>query len=132
MKRVLVSLTVLIIVGCSAAAGIMKGNPTDIAQGVAESSTNVVALSQDLSKCDSLGTADVTFDEERTIGGAVALNWVQQGGGLMVDPSAGTEVQVPDLGVALLTGGQADRQPGRDQTAGRPLARQRVEVWRAR
>src|SRR5262249_22486489 len=96
MKRVLVSLAVLVIVGCSAAAGIMKGNPTDIAQGVAESSQNVLALSQDLSKCDSLGTADVTFDEERTIGGTVALNWVQQAGGLLVDAAPGTSATVPD------------------------------------
>jgi len=96
MKRALVSLAVLVIVGCSAAAGFMKGNPTDIAQGVAESGQNVMALSQDLSKCDSLGTADVTFDEERTIGGTVALNWVQQGGGLLVDPSSGTDATVSD------------------------------------
>ena len=41
MKRILVSLAVLVIVGCSAAAGIMKGNTTDIVQGVAESSQNV-------------------------------------------------------------------------------------------
>ena len=58
MKPVIVSLAVLIIVGCSAAAGIMKGNPTDIVQGVASSGQNVMTLTQDLGKCDSLGTAD--------------------------------------------------------------------------
>ena len=97
MKPVIVSLAVLIIVGCSAAAGIMKGNPTDIVQGVASSGQNVMTLTQDLGKCDSLGTADVTFDEERTIGGTVALNWVQQNGGLMVDASPGTDGTVQDL-----------------------------------
>ena len=58
----------------------MKGNPNDIARGLADSTTTVMGLTQDLSKCDQLGAAEVTFEEERTIGGAVALNWVQQNG----------------------------------------------------
>ncbi len=33
----------------------------------------------------------MTFEEERTIGGAVALNWVQQNGGLLVDVPAGQQ-----------------------------------------
>jgi hypothetical protein len=49
----------------------------------------MVGLTQDLSKCDQIGAAEVTFDEERTIGGAVALNWVQLGGGLLVDVPTG-------------------------------------------
>jgi predicted Zn-dependent protease len=43
-----------------------------------------------------MGTADITFDEERTIGGTVALNWVHQGGGLMVVASPGTDATVAD------------------------------------
>jgi len=89
VRRTLLSLGALGLVACSAAAGFMKGDPSSIATGLAESTTTVVGLTQDLSKCDQIGAAEVTFDEERTIGGAVALNWVQQGGGLLVDVPTG-------------------------------------------
>ena len=85
MKRLLLSLGALGLVACAAASGFMKGDTSSIISGVTESTTTVVGLTQDLSKCDQIGAAEVTFDEERTIGGAVALNWVQQGGGLLVD-----------------------------------------------
>jgi Zn-dependent protease with chaperone function len=85
VKRFLLSLGALGLVACAAASGFMKGDTNSIISGVAESTTTVVGLTQDLSKCDQIGAAEVTFDEERTIGGAVALNWVQQGGGLLVD-----------------------------------------------
>ncbi len=63
----------------------MKGDTSSIVSGVTESTTTMVGLTQDLSKCEQMGAAEITFDEERTIGGTVALNWVQQGGGLLVD-----------------------------------------------
>ena len=85
MKRLLLSSGALGLVACAAASGFMKGDTSSIINGVAESTTTVVGLTQDLSKCDQIGAAEVTFDEERTIGGTVALNWVQQGGGLLVD-----------------------------------------------
>ena len=85
MKRVLLSLAMVGLVACAAASGFMKGDTSSIVSGVAESSTTVIGLTQDLSKCDQIGAAEITFDEERTIGGTVALNWVQQGGGLLVD-----------------------------------------------
>jgi predicted Zn-dependent protease len=85
VKRLLLSSGALGLVACAAASGFMKGDTSSIINGVAESTTTVVGLTQDLSKCDQIGAAEVTFDEERTIGGAVALNWVQQGGGLLVD-----------------------------------------------
>ena len=87
MRRLLLSLGALGLVACAAASGFMKGDTNSIISGVAESTTTVMGLTQDLSKCDQIGAAEVTFDEERTIGGAVALNWVQQGGGLLVDVS---------------------------------------------
>jgi len=77
------------LLACAAASGFMKGDTSSIVSGVAESTTTVVGLTQDLSKCDQIGAAEVSFDEERTIGGAVALNWVQQGGGLLVDVPTG-------------------------------------------
>jgi beta-barrel assembly-enhancing protease len=122
MRRILVSLAVLVIVGCSAAAGIMKGNPTDIVHGVAESTQNVVGLSQDLAKCDSLGTADVTFDEERTIGGTVALNWVQQGGGLLVDSPAGTDFVAANLKSLVVADTPYNRMTRYLNVVGRNLA----------
>jgi peptidase M48-like protein len=85
VKRFLLSLGAAGLMACAAASGFMKGDTNSIISGVAESTTTVVGLTQDLSKCDQIGAAEVTFDEERTIGGAVALNWVQQGGGLLVD-----------------------------------------------
>jgi len=91
VRRPLLSLAALGLVACSAAAGLMSGNPSNIASGLADSTTSVVGLTQDLSKCDQLGAAAVTFEEERTIGGAVALNWVQQNGGLLVDVPAGQQ-----------------------------------------
>jgi beta-barrel assembly-enhancing protease len=45
-------------------------------------------LVQDLQKCDQIAALEITFEEERTIGGTVALNWVQLGGGLLVDVPA--------------------------------------------
>jgi hypothetical protein len=77
------------LLACAAASGFMKGDTSSIISGVAESSNTMLGLTQDLSKCDQIGAAEVTFDEERTIGGAVALNWVQQGGGLLVDVPTG-------------------------------------------
>ncbi len=91
MRRPLLSLGALALVACSAAAGLMSGNPSNIAAGLADSTSSMVGLTQDLSKCDQLGAAEVTFEEERTIGGAVALNWVQQNGGLLVDVPAGQQ-----------------------------------------
>jgi len=85
MKRALLSLAMIAFVACAAASGFMKGDTSSIVSGVAESTTTVMGLTQDLSKCDQIGAAEITFDEERTIGGTVALNWVQQGGGLLVD-----------------------------------------------
>ena len=87
MKRLLLSLGALGLAACAAASGFMKGDTSSIISGVTESTTTVMGLTQDLSKCDQIGAAEVSFDEERTIGGAVALNWVQQGGGLLVDVS---------------------------------------------
>jgi len=89
VRRLLLSLGTLALVACSAAAGIMRGDTGSIVSGLADSTTTVVGLTQDLSKCDQIGAADIPFDEERTIGGAVALNWVQQGGGLLVDVPTG-------------------------------------------
>ena len=89
MRRALLSLGMLGLLACAAASGFMKGDTSSIVSGVAESTTTVVGLTQDLSKCDQIGAAEVSFDEERTIGGAVALNWVQQGGGLLVDVPTG-------------------------------------------
>lgn len=89
MRRALLSLGALALAACSAAAGFMKGDTNSIVTGLADSTTTVVGLTQDLSKCDQIGAAEVSFDEERTIGGAVALNWVQQGGGLLVDVPTG-------------------------------------------
>jgi Peptidase family M48 len=89
MRRALLSLSMVALVACAAASGIMRGDTSSIVSGVAESTTTMVGLTQDLSKCDQIGAAEVTFDEERTIGGAVALNWVQQGGGLLVDVPTG-------------------------------------------
>ncbi len=89
MRRALLSLGAVGLAACAAASGLMRGDTSSIVSGVAESTTTVVGLTQDLSKCDQIGAAEVTFDEERTIGGAVALNWVQQGGGLLVDVPTG-------------------------------------------
>lgn len=89
MRRALLSLGAIGLAACAAASGLMKGDTSSIISGVTESTTTVVGLTQDLSKCDQIGAAEITFDEERTIGGAVALNWVQHGGGLLVDVPTG-------------------------------------------
>jgi Zn-dependent protease with chaperone function len=96
VRRLLLSLAALALVACSAAAGFMKGNPNDIARGLSDSTTTVVGLTQDLSKCDQLGAAEITVEEERTIGGAVALNWVQLNGGLLVDVPTGNQAALAD------------------------------------
>ena len=80
MRRAL-SLSMVALVACAAASGIMRGDTSSIVSGVAESTGTVVGLTQDLSKCDLIGAAEVTFDEERTIGGAVALELGAAGAG---------------------------------------------------
>jgi len=96
VRRALLSLGALALAACSAAAGLMSGNPSAIAHGLAESTNTVVGLTQDLAKCDQLGAAEVTFEEERTIGGTVALNWVQQNGGLLIDVPTGQQAALAD------------------------------------
>jgi Zn-dependent protease with chaperone function len=40
-------------------------------------------------RCDAIAREPVAFEEEKAIGGSVAVRWVQQTGGLMVDVPAG-------------------------------------------
>ncbi len=47
-----------------------------------EAARTAVRAAVDTSKCDGLNT-DISFQEEYALGGAVAVNWVQQGGGLI-------------------------------------------------
>jgi len=89
MRRALLSLAFLALVACAAAGGFMSGNPNQMISGVTESAGTAIELTQKLAECDKLGEAEVTIDEERAIGGSVAMNWIQQGGGLMVDVPTG-------------------------------------------
>jgi hypothetical protein len=94
MKRLMISLRLglLAFSGCSAISGIQHGDVNQLVQ----TGQSVAGLTQDLGKCDSLGQTEVSFEEERTIGGAVALNWVQQGGGLLVDVPSADERSLAD------------------------------------
>jgi beta-barrel assembly-enhancing protease len=69
---------------CSSVQSLSHG---DVAGAVtnAVNNPNAATLVRDLQKCDQIAALEITFDEERTIGGTVALNWVQLGGGLLVD-----------------------------------------------
>src|SRR5919204_2766432 len=49
-------------------------------------------------------------------------------GEVLVDDPTGAQVEVTDLGVALLPGGQPDRFPGRRQCGVRPATQERVPV----
>jgi len=89
MRRIVLSLCFLALVACAAAGGLMSGNPNQMISGVTESAGTAMELNQKLAECDKLGAAEVTVDEERAIGGSIAMNWIQQGGGLMVDVPTG-------------------------------------------
>ncbi|HXX31635.1 MAG TPA: M48 family metallopeptidase [Myxococcaceae bacterium] len=86
---------------CGVVSGISHGNVSETIAGATSTGVNAATLVNDLNKCDQMGALAITFDEERTIGGTVALNWVQLGGGLLVDvpaiPDASlkTPAQVP-------------------------------------
>jgi hypothetical protein len=92
MRRLILCLGPLAVVGCSAISGIQHGDVNQLVQ----TGQSVAGLTQDLGKCDSLGQAEISFDEERTIGGTVALNWVQQGGGLLVDVPTADQTALAD------------------------------------
>jgi len=74
----------LFLFACSSVQSLSHG---DVAGAVtnAVNNPNAATLVRDLQKCDQIAALEITFDEERTIGGTVALNWVQLGGGLLVD-----------------------------------------------
>jgi hypothetical protein len=97
MKRFILCLGSLGVVGCSAISGIQHGDVNQLVQ----TGQSVAGLTQDLGKCDSLGQAEISFDEERTIGGTVALNWVQQGGGVLVDVPPGAETSLDPHRLAI-------------------------------
>jgi beta-barrel assembly-enhancing protease len=70
---------------CGVVSGISHGSVSETLAGAASSGQTAATLVTDLNKCDQMAALDISFDEERTIGGAVALNWVQLGGGLLLD-----------------------------------------------
>jgi beta-barrel assembly-enhancing protease len=73
---------------CGMVSGISHGSVSETIAGAASTGANAATLVTDLNKCEQIAALDISFDEERTIGGAVALNWVQLGGGLLVDVPA--------------------------------------------
>ena len=81
MKRLLGALAATLL-SCSSVQSLSHG---DYAGAVMNAANDPAAtgLVQDLQKCEKIAALDITFDEERTIGGTVALNWVQLGGGLL-------------------------------------------------
>lgn len=46
-----------------------------------------------LKKCDAVSKARVTIQEERALGGAVALKWTEKAGGILIDVPAGKSVE---------------------------------------
>lgn len=95
--RAIVLLAAIGSLSCGVVSGISHGNVTEAISGAASSGANAATLVTDLNKCEQIAALDISFAEERTIGGAVALNWVQMGGGLLVDVAAVPETafQVP-------------------------------------
>jgi hypothetical protein len=76
------------VAACGVVQGISHGNVSEAIGGAVSTGTNAATLVNDLGKCDQIAALEISFDEERTIGGAVALNWVQLGGGLLLDVPA--------------------------------------------
>ncbi len=58
---------------------------------VLQAADTVGRSASDSAECDKLN-AEIAVSEEYALGGAVAINWVQQGGGLMMTDEAGTKL----------------------------------------
>ncbi len=75
---------------------------------LAREGKGLVERGQELEKrkasCDEIARAEVAWDEERAIGGASAIRWVQEQGGLVVTAPAGARTDaLADLDGAQLT-----------------------------
>jgi Zn-dependent protease with chaperone function len=90
MRRLFLSMTLLALTFAAAAHAQFKlpGNvqvPKVDVPKVNDVVNKGQQLEQQRRKCERLRTLEVNPKEERAMGGAVAVNWVKQGGGLMVD-----------------------------------------------
>lgn len=83
--------------GGLAAAGLLSCAGVKLPGGVQIEKPKVLSdadkLQEKRKKCDELRNKQVPFEEERSLGGAVALAWIDKGGGLAVDAPKEAEVR---------------------------------------
>jgi predicted Zn-dependent protease len=90
-RTVLLSVTALGLLATSCAGGVRIPHlPRNAIEGL-EAAETVARVAPDTSHCDKLN-ADIAVSEEYALGGAVAINWVQRGGGLMMDDEPGRKL----------------------------------------
>ena len=68
------------------------------------------------------------LDQNRVLEDRAVRDRTIDPGELLVDDATGTDVEVPDLGVAHLPLGQADREPAREKRGPRAPGEQRIKV----
>ncbi|MBN1206752.1 MAG: M48 family metalloprotease [Myxococcaceae bacterium] len=91
----------------------MPGTPDGLLQAA---ETTVKGL-HDTSECDKLDV-DVSIKEEYALGGALAINWVQQGGGLMPLEPAGNKALIRYLNIVGRNLGAQSPRPSLEWTFG--------------
>ena len=103
MTRALVVLLAVALSGCKT----MPKNLDDwfaLAREVKDLASRLQELEKRKASCDAIETHEVAWDEERAIGGATAIRWVQQLGGLVVTPPPGTKTdELPSMDASTLT-----------------------------
>lgn len=103
MTRWLVVLVAVALSGCKT----MPKNLDDWF-ALAREGKDLAARLQELEKrkgsCDAIEKQEVAWDEERAIGGATAIRWVQQLGGLVVTPPPGAKTdELPSMDASSLS-----------------------------
>ncbi|MDP1917391.1 MAG: M48 family metalloprotease [Myxococcales bacterium] len=102
MKRLLAVATVALLGGCKT----MPKNLDDwfaLAREGKDLASRLQELEKRKASCDAIEKNEVAWDEERAIGGATAIRWVQQLGGLVVTPPPGAKTDdLPSMDAAAL------------------------------
>lgn len=92
MKRLLASLVALGLLSCSAVSAIRNGDSLGAADSLVSDGADAMAAKKEIDRrCDPLGEGDLSLNEERSMGGTVAIASAIHLGGLRIAPTAASD-----------------------------------------